>query len=309
MKAEELEALLSRILAAPSPFYRRRLEQAGITSAARLTAAAWARVPPTRREELVRDQLDHLPHGTRRFADAGHLVRAGISGSGDDLLVLTWTAADLARERAAGTRLLRRLGITAGMRVANALPGALVTPGSLLLGDVIEDIGALDVPLGALENEAAAKAAWELIDRVQPDVLVLEAPQATRLFAAAPPAKRGWLRGLIWLRRGAESADRPSPPAAVGFEGWQRIWLAVAEATSFVAASCSASSFHVDEGVLVEVIDGVAGAALAAGGQGELALTLLGLDTPLVRYSCGLRVRATGGACPCGEAGAVIDVG
>jgi phenylacetate-coenzyme A ligase PaaK-like adenylate-forming protein len=309
MKAEDLEALLSRVLAAPSPFYRRRLEQAGITSAARLTADAWARVPPTRRAELLRDQLDHLPHGTRRFADAGHPVRAGVSGSGDDLLVLTWTAADLARERAAGTRLLRRLGIAAGMRVANTLPGALVTPGSLLLGDVIEDIGALDVPLGAIENEAAAKAAWELIDRVQPGVLVLEAPQATRLFAAAPPAERDWLRGLIWLRRGAEAVDQPSPPAALGFEGWQRTWLAVAEATSFVAASCSASSFHVDEGVIAEVIDGVDGTAIAAGAEGELALTLLGFDTPLVRYACCLRVRAAGGACPCGQAGAVIDVG
>ena len=309
MKAEHLEAVLSRILAAPSPFYRRRLEQAGFTVAARSTADSWARVPPTRRAELVRDQLDNLPHGTRRFADAGHAVRAGISGSGDDLLVLTWTAADLARERAAGARLLTRLGLTAGMRVANTLPGALVTPGSLLLGDVIEDIAALDVPLGAIENEPAAKAAWELIDRVQPDVLVLEAPQATRLFAAAPPAERGWLRGLIWLRRGAEAAALPKPPTPMGFAGWQRTWLAVAEATSFVAGSCSASFFHVDEGLIVEVIDGVGGGAVAAGEAGELALTPLGCDTPLVRYRSGLRVRAVGGACVCGEAGTVIDLG
>jgi hypothetical protein len=137
-------------------------------------AAALARFPLTRRAELVEDQLAHPPLGSRRPPTAPAPVRAGASGTGASLLVLAWSAAELARERRAGTRLLGRLGVRPGMRVANTLPGALVTPGSLLLGDVIEELGALDVPLGAVNSAAAAKQAWELVDRVEPEVIILD---------------------------------------------------------------------------------------------------------------------------------------
>ena len=122
-------------------------------------------------------------------------MRAGITGSGPALLLLAWSAADLAREIEAGARVLGRLGIGAGTRVANTLPGALATPGALLLGDVHEALGALDVPLGTVETEAAARAAWELVDRVECEVLVLEPATAAhvvrrRASGASPVAAR-----------------------------------------------------------------------------------------------------------------------
>src|SRR5207302_228022 len=121
--------LLDRI--AGTPFYRQRLAEMDVGG----DESAWSRLPLTRREELLRDQLDHLPWGTRRFAAVAAPVRVGVTGSGDGLLVLAWSPEALARERAAGARLLRRLGVGPGMRVANSLPGALATPGALLLGD------------------------------------------------------------------------------------------------------------------------------------------------------------------------------
>jgi hypothetical protein len=164
------------------------------------------------------------------------------------------------------------------MRVANTLAGALVTPGCLLLGDVVEAIGALDVPLGVIESEAAAKPAWELFDRVQATVLVAEpGPATTAFFAAAPRADRPWWQGIVWLSRGGAATPVPPPP---GFGGWQRTWLAVAEATSFVAASCPAGGFHAAGGVAVEIVDG----ELAVGPG---------------RYASGLRARAVA-TCPCG---------
>src|SRR5207249_10589680 len=152
------ETHLSRVAA--TPFYRGRVAEGNL--------ATWDRLPLTRREELLRDQLGHLPLGTRRFTDAAPPVRVGVTGSGDGLLVLAWSPAALARERAAGARLLRRLGVVAGTRVANSLAGALATPGALVLGDVVEEIGALDVPLGSADTETAARQAWELVDRVEP---------------------------------------------------------------------------------------------------------------------------------------------
>ena len=231
-----------------------------------------------RRSDLVAQQLARPPWGSRTFGPGDPPVRVGATGSGADLLLLGWTAAELAAEVRAGIELLGRFGVAPGMRVANTLPGALVTPGALLLGDVIEAIGALDVPLGVIESEAAARPAWELFDRIEATVLVVEpGPGATTFFAAAPPLARPWWRGIVWLSRGTAAAPVPPPPR---FAGWQRTWLAVAEASSFVAGSCEAGGFHA-----------VAGSGADAT-SGELVLGTR-------RYASGLRARAVD-ACPCG---------
>src|SRR5262249_43208818 len=206
-----------------------------------------------------------------RWARAPKPIRAGAPGSGPDLLVLGWTADDLAAERAAGARVFTALGITPGLPVANALPGALATPGALLVGDVVEEIGALDVPLGVIETATAARPAWELFDRVRPAVLILGEGGPSNLPGAAPETERPWWRGIIWLRRGgAPPRERVFVPEAAGFRGWQRSWLAVAEVASFVAWSCAAGRYHVDAGVAAGGVDGELGLAppgrAAAGG-------------------------------------------
>jgi len=307
----EVTTLLRRALNGPSDFYRRRLSDAGVRSVTDIDSVTFTRLPLTRRDELVRDQLAHAPKATRPVADAAPPVRAGVTRSGDALLVLTWTANDLARERAAGARLFRRLGIEAGTPVANTLPGALATPGSLLLGDVMEEIGALDVPLGTIDSDTAARQAWELVDRVQPGVLVLEPSTGARFLAAAPETTRAWWRGIVWLRTDSTdvvAAAPPSPLPGAGFTGWQRTWLAIAETTSFVALSCAARRFHLDDGIIAEVVDDTTGAAIAPGEPGLLVVTPLGMDTLVLRYASYTRARARADACACGAAGPAVDV-
>ena len=304
----ELTALLERIVQAPSRFYRQRLVAARLAVGDTVVPEALSRLPLTRRDELLRDQIENLPHGTRRFADAAPPVRAGSTGTGAELLVLAWSAADLARERAAGARLLGRLGVRRGMPVANTLRGALVTPGALLIGDVVEEIGALDVPLGAVENDAAARQAWELVDRVRPAVLILDPTSATRLFTAAPRTTRPWWQGIVWLRTDGGAAPPAAVSDATGFSGWQRTWLAIPEATSFVAHDCAAGCMHVDDGVIAEIVDDKSGAAVASGDAGTLALTPLGVDTPVLRYATRLRARVEIAPCSCGTTGTRIEL-
>jgi hypothetical protein len=241
----------------------------------------------TTRADLVRAQLAR-PATLRAARGDAPPVRTGITGTGSELLVLTWTAAELARERAAGTRVLGRLGVRAGMRVANALPGGLATPGSLLLGDIVEELGALDVPLGTIDAEPGARAAWELIDRVQTDVLVLDAPSARNLFAAASAGARAWWQGIVWLR-GGRSEERVAPPA--GFSGWQRTWLAVPEVACFVAGTCGKDRYHLDDDVRAEVVDG------------KLALTAAGAQDRFLTSHAARSVH-----CDCGAPGIVMEV-
>ena len=251
---------------------------------------------PITRPDIVRDQLEHPPLGSMRRDDAGAPVRAGVSGSGDDLLVLAWSAAELARERAAGVRLFKRLGIGQGTRVANALPGALATPGSLMLGDVVQEVGGLDVPVGAIENEAAAKAAWTLIDLVEPEVIVLNASSASRLFPAAPEQPRPWWKGIVWLQTDTSTDALPAAPATAGFKGWQRIWLAVPEVTSFLAMSCAAAALHLDAAIVAEEV------------SGAIVLTPVSAETTLKRYLSRLRGQVSHDTCTCGDDGPVLEL-
>ena len=184
---------------------------------------------PLRRADLLADQAAHPPFGHRRFTADDPPVRVGATGTGADLLLLAWSATDLAAEIAAGTRVLGRLGVRPGMRVANTLPGALVTPGALLLGDVNEAIGALDVPLGTADTDGAAKAAWELVDRVQCEVLVLAAETAATFLAAAPRRRGRGCRASSGSRGRAAAQGRSCPKTsrAGSVRGWRcRRWRA-----------------------------------------------------------------------------------
>jgi len=247
-------------------------------------------VPVRTRTEWIADQAAHPPFGSRTFAAHDGPVRVGITGSGATLLLLGWSESDLERERAAGARVFARLGIGTRMRVANALPGALATPGALVVGDVDEELGALDVPLGEVASAAAATAAWELLDRVEVNVLILDPATAATLLAAAPPLARPWWQGIVWLCRPGVAFAPPSVPA---FAGWRRRWLAVPEVSSFVASECDRGRLHVDAAFAPSVEDG------------ELVLGPLHPGVPW-RYRSAWPARGIG-ACGCGSPAPVLD--
>jgi hypothetical protein len=247
-------------------------------------------LPVRTRAELVAAQAEQPPFGGRVFPADDGPVRAGATGHGETLLVLGWSESDLARERAVGARVFARLGIEPKMRVANALPGALATPGALIVGDVNEEIGALDVPLGEIATEAAAKAAWELLDRVEVGVLILDPARAETLLAAAPAEPRPWWQGIVWLLcPGTQHAPPPVPHLA----GWQRRWLAVPEVSSFVAGECARGGLHVEPAFEPSV------------DAGELVLGPLHPGVPW-RYRTGWAAHGIG-PCRCGSSVAALE--
>ena len=75
-----------------------------------------------------------------------------------------------------------------------------------------------------------------------------------------------------------------------------------------MAHDCAAGRMHVDDGVIVEVVDDESGVPVASGDAGTLALTPLGVDTPVLRYATGLRARVETAPCSCGSAGTRIEL-
>jgi hypothetical protein len=78
---------------------------------------------------------------------------------------------------------------------------------------------------------------------------------------SAAPAKSALAEGLIWLRIDGDGGGMPAVPLAVRFGGWQRAWLAVPEATSFLAMSARPHA-TISIPVTVAVVDGDTGVGL-----------------------------------------------
>ncbi len=261
----------------------------------------WGNVPterPVRRELLVRLQQSLSPQAWRR--PQCPLVRAGATGRGQSLLVVAWTAQMLAVERAAGVRFLRKAGIQPGYRVANTLPGALVTPGSLLLGDVVEALGGLDVPLGAITGMESALASWELLRLVEPHALVLEVTTAPTFFAAAPTQREWFFNVLVWLHREVPDAW-PVLPEHVRAKDTMH-WLTVPEVQCFFAYSCGDGHFHLDELLSPRVIDP---GTLSPAPRGFLEVTWYDAEQGMLSYLVPWMVAIEHGECPQGKQAAI----
>jgi len=196
---------------------------------------------PASRRELAAFQRN-LPPDVWHRQDPP-LVRCGIAGSGEDMVVLAWTAAALAVERDAGVAMLRRFGVKPGMRAVHTLPGALFTPGSLLLGDVLEALGVLDVPLGPIRKESDSALLWSTVRSLNADVLVTEAASGLRILREQPPADvLAKLRHWIWMSEDPTFTIPPLPPLASGTRC--ALWLTAPEAECFFAYRCPESSVH-----------------------------------------------------------------
>ncbi len=280
------DPLLERLRRFPSPVLRRQVAEAGL-DAERFDLKDLPRIAPLGPREIALDRLDD-PVGYLRLADAAAPVRLGTCVRDGATIVLTWAGAELARVAETGARALARAGVKPGMKVANTLEGGFATPGSLVLGDAVERLGALDVPVGPVREEKGAAAIRDLLDRIAADFLVVDADTSKTLvpeILRRPP--RGW-KATLWL--GDE------PPAA-GLPGSVRRWIAVPEVSVFLATECARGASHLDPAVRAEICDG------------RLVLTALGGDSPLLRYDCRLRLASLGDSCDCGDSALTIRFG
>mgnify|MGYP000605878747 CR=1 FL=1 len=96
LQAERLGRQLDRVWNTPVPFFRRKLESAGLRRDDLVGLDALRLIPATLKDELRQSEAEHPPFGDYRGAPIDKCVRLGASTgtSGEPTLIL-WTRKDL----------------------------------------------------------------------------------------------------------------------------------------------------------------------------------------------------------------------
>ena len=269
-------AVVARRLAdlfARDGFWRERWRRAGLSRA----PESLDDLVPLRIDELAADERAHPPYGSWRAATS--FVRVGVAARDSALEMLVFTTDDLAAEARVGAIALAAAGLAPGGRETNAFAGGLATPGSLVVGDAAQALGALDMPVGPIAAAGPRDTAFDFWQRVKPDFAVLDPAGARDL--ASLLAEKKTTAGDLGLRAVALVTDLRDPAPAVPDLGVPvtRI-VGLAEAFSLLAA-CDSHGTFVAPGseVVLEVQDG------------ELLITTLRHSAALVRYAPGVRAR------------------
>jgi phenylacetate-CoA ligase len=292
LQAERLHRQLERVWSAPVPFFRRKLEAAGLSSADDVRGLDDLHlIPTTIKAELRQSEEEHPPFGDYRGAPVSAAVRLGASTgtSGRPTLIL-WTRKDLAVDYAASSRGRWRWGLRPGMSLANAHPFGM-NAGGWHFSHGIEGLGVLNIPSGPPVGEPHVKDVIEVWRRLRPDMYRLFGNVATTYADAArqqglDPA--GDLNLTI-------SGDHPSEQYLMASSGL--------EALPLLGSACAQrDGAHLAEDLaIVEVIDRHTGRPCGHGERGNLVVSVLEKDNFLLRYDLEDVVRWNMKACPCGE--------
>jgi len=291
LQAERLDHQLARVWSTPVPFFRRKLEAAGLRRGERVGLADLASLPTTRKAELRRSEAEHPPFGDYRGARPEDCVRLGASTgtSGEPTLIL-WTRKDLEVDYAASYRGRWRWGLRPGMSLANGHPfGA--NAGGWHFSHGIEGLGALNIPSGPPVGAAHIADVIEVWRRLKPDMYRLFGNVATTYAEAA-------------LARGLDPAKDLNLTIAGDHPAQQYLMASSGlEALPLLGSACDErDGAHLAEDLaIVEVIDRHTGKPRGDQERGNLVVTVLEKDNFLLRYDLEDVVRWNMRPCPCGE--------
>jgi phenylacetate-CoA ligase len=291
LQAERLVRQLDRVWSVPVPFFRRKLEAAGVRRGDVRALEDLGAIPTTLKAELRQSEEEYPPFGDYRGAPLSACVRLGASTgtSGRPTLIL-WTHRDLEVDHAASARGRWRWGLRPGMSLANAHPFGM-NAGGWHFSHGVEALGVLNIPSGPPVGEAHVRDVIEVWRRLRPDMYRLFGNVA-RTYADAARA-----RGLDPARdlNLTLAGDHPAEQYLMASSGL--------EALPLLGSACEErNGAHLAEDLaIVEVIDRRTGRACGHGERGNLVVTVLEKDNFLLRYDLEDVVRWNTRPCPCGE--------
>ncbi len=291
LQAQRLLRQLDRVWSVPVPFFKRKLEAAGLHRGDLRGLDDLHHIPTTLKAELRTSEEQYPPFGDYRGAPVSAAVRLGASTgtSGRPTLIL-WTRKDLEVDYAASSRGRWRWGLRPGMSLANAHPFGM-NAGGWHFSHGIEGLGVLNIPSGPPVGEQHIKDVIEVWRRLRPDVYRLFGNVATTYAEAARRLGIDPARDLNLTIAG----DHPSEQYLMASSGL--------EALPLLGSACDEhDGAHLAEDLaIVEVIERQSGRACGHGERGNLVVTVLEKDNFLLRYDLEDIVRWNTKPCPCGE--------
>jgi phenylacetate-CoA ligase len=273
--------------AARAPFFADRLAAAGVRPDDIREPADVALLPRFSKADIRESEQRTPPIGDYRPHGLDRAVRIAMStGTTGRPTAMIWTRRDLGVECELSARNHYRHGIRPGMVVVSAHPGYL-NGGQGLQQAAYEHLGCLLVSIGPPDSVDAAERALRSIAELPIDRWQLFPSALLRLREAA--ARIGF-DGL------------PEPEEIGPLTQYTKISAGM-ECVAYLGSSCGRSdgSHLAEDYALVEAVDPLTGEPVPDGQRGQLVVTSLGRDNPMLRYDLEDVVRIDAGPCPCGE--------
>ena len=268
---------------------------AGVDAAAVTSRAALARLPVTRKSELLARQqasraagrdafggfaaVRYGPAMPRLYASPGPIYEP--EGAGRDY----WRAA----------RAMFAAGFRAGDLAHNAFSYHM-TPGAFIMESGAHAVGCTVFPAGTGQTEQQLQAIAELKPQAY-----LGTPSFLRILVEKAQEAGVDIRSLTKGLVGGEAF----PPSLRDWftERGMAIYQSYATADVGLIAyeTASREGLVLDEGVIVEIVRPGTGDPVGEGEVGEIVVTVLGPDYPLIRFGTGDLSAVLPGACPTGR--------
>ena len=268
---------------------------AGVDAAAVTSRAALARLPVTRKSELLARQQAARAAGGDAFGGFATVVRGAgmrrVYASPGPIYEPEGDAGDYWRT----ARALHAAGFRAGELAHNAFSYHM-TPGAFIVEAGALALGCTVFPAGTGQTEQQLQAIAEL----RPDGY-LGTPSFLRILIEKAQESGADIRSL----RKAVVSGEACPPSL-------RDWFAqhgVAACQTYATADCGLTAYEttareglvLDEGVILEIVRPGTGDPLPEGEVGEIVVTVLNPVYPLVRFGTGDLSAVLPGACPTGR--------
>ena len=261
---------------------------AGVDARAVTSREALARLPVLRKSDLGTAQATSAPLGgfvakpahefAHVFQSPGPIYEPG--GDGYDW----WRMG----------RFLHAAGVGRGDIVQNCF-GYHLTPAGMMIEIAARAVGAAVVPAGTGQTELQARAARDIGTTAYagtPDYLKVILDKAAELELELRIAKAAVSGGALFPSLRQEYADRGIAC---------RQCYATADLGLIAYESEPAEGMIVDEGVIVEIVTPGTGDPVPEGDVGEVVVTTLNPDYPLIRFATGDMSAVMPGQSPCGR--------
>jgi len=300
------EALLRRLAAYVydnSPFYRAKLDAAGIDPREIRTVSDLAAVPFTTKDEL----REGYPLGLMAAPEEKVVRIHSSSGTTGKPVIVPYTANDVAVWAEMFARCYAMAGVTPRDRV-QITPGYGLWTAGIGFQAGAERLGAMVVPMGPGNTEKQLQMMVDLRSTV------LTATSSYALLLAEEIQRRG-LRDRIHLKIGIFGSERWGErmrgriEELLGLESCDSYGLTEIYGPG-IAIDCPfhAGLHYWSDHLLFEIIDPATGAVLPPGAEGELVITTLTKEgMPLLRYRTRDITRLIPEPCPCGSPYPMID--